>query len=469
MPSPARVFFLLPGPYVYEDRCQAFVGRSSLFGYREPVEETAAAGLLIMQGARCGLCYAAAEGLSDRKVLARILAFAPDLLLISTSFPGHGEDLAWAGRIKQALPGCRVAARGGQMPFVDRQRLFSRFPALDAIVPADYGENLAGWLKQGLSQSAPGVILRDRPETDRVPARFAAPLSDLSAGRRILRHSAYPSPDTGRPMASILCGTGCSHRCSFCLAPLVSGNAPRFREPEDIAEEMLRAKGEHGIRRFFLRADDLCADRGFVLDLCEAIARRAPGLRFVATARADGIDAEIASALSRAGCWGLSMGLESGSADTLARVKKGLGRDAAERALKSCRENRIMSMGYFMLGFPWETGEDVRKTLEEAKRLAPDVCEYFFPYPFPGTGLFGEALRLGLVDEDAPLPQSQVRPLFAPRDMSREELLRLRGRARRSPRAIIRAAAAVLRQARSPREALDMAASRLWALGRALG
>ncbi|MEW5734892.1 MAG: B12-binding domain-containing radical SAM protein [Thermodesulfobacteriota bacterium] len=467
-PKSPRVFFLLPGPYVYEDRCQAYIGRGSVFGYREPVEEMAAARAMMAKGADCALCHAAAEGLSAPSILSRIASFAPDLVILSTTFPGHASDLAWAAKIKAALPGCVVAARGGQMPFVNRQRLFSRFPDLDAIVLPDYDESLSGWMAQGFSGPSPGILLRDRPEPEGLPSAFSGLLVDLHPARRIVVRSAFRSPDTGEPLATILAGAGCGRRCSFCLAPMVSGRTPLFREPEEIAGEMAKARAELGFRRYFLRADDLCADRTFVLSLCETLARYEPGARFVTTARADGVDDETARALARAGCWGLSLGLESGSQQTLSRTRKGLTPQSAERALAACRRHGIMTLGYFMLGFPWETKDDVMKTLEAARRLAPDVCEFFFPYPFPGTALYEEAASLGLVREDSPPPCSQVVPVCVPPGMSPQELIRLRNQARRAPRALLRAARAILRQARTPADALHIATSRLAALPRAL-
>ncbi|MBW1988931.1 MAG: radical SAM protein [Deltaproteobacteria bacterium] len=444
----SRILFLLPGPYVYEDRCQAYIRRGSLFSFREPVEEMAGAAVLQQRGAECAILHPEASMWSRKRTLRAVADFAPDLIILSTTFPGHNEDLAWIKGIKAAVPAARIAARGGQMAFVDAARLLERFPGLDGVL---FGETdqVLGSLDLEDPAGSPGVVWRNGDSLVRGPdPGLVSDIDGLPFPARALVHQGnYPSPDTGRPMATVTASRGCPRQCAFCLAPAVSGNRFRLRSPRTVAEEIQECRARFGVENFFLRAEDLASPREWTLGLCEELCRKAAGIRFVCAARADGLDADVAAALSRAGCWGVSVGVESGSARTLEQSKKALDPSAAFAAVENCRSQGIVTLAYFLVGFPWETRRDVQATLRLAKNLKSPVTEIFFPYPYPGTGLYGLAKEAGLVNQDNPPRRSQQVPVFLPKDMTARELLSLRNRTRLAPGNLLRSAGAMLSQA----------------------
>ena len=59
----------------------------------------------------------------------------------------------------------------------------------------------------------------------------------------------------------------------------------------------------------------------------------------------------------------------------------------------------IPLFGFFMIGFPWETKEDIKKTERLIHKINPDFIELHVAMPYYGTGLFEECEKLGVLKE----------------------------------------------------------------------
>jgi radical SAM superfamily enzyme YgiQ (UPF0313 family) len=442
-----KATFLLPGPYIYEDRCQTYIGRGSLFSYREPVEEMYAASILESFGVACEIIHASPAGMKRDDVLRRLSLFDPDAVIISTSFPSHVEDLGYVQPIRRLLQGAIIAARGGQMAHVDRANLMKRYSGLDAIISGETEKTLRRLFSDSTEDATPGLTCRiDGELVDRLPERsFDEPDDFLMPARHLLDHGLYRSPDGGRSMATVTVSHGCHMECIFCPAPAVSGGRIRCRGAESIVREIIECGNRYGIRDVFLRGDNLTFPRKWMLTLCGEIASKAPGVRWVCSARADCLDLELAKAMKDSGCWGIGIGAESGSQRTLERMKKGLTPERIREAVDACSAQGLVTMTYFMIGFPWESAGDIRNTVEFSKGLGSDFVEFFFPYPYPGTRLFEEARKSGIISVDNPPSRPQQEPVFIPSGVSRRELLSMRNSARLTAPLILRGIMAMVR------------------------
>src|SRR3989344_6872310 len=106
------------------------------------------------------------------------------------------------------------------------------------------------------------------------------------------------------------------------------------------------------------------------------------------------------SLLVESGLESLQPGIESGSDRILGLIKK---RETAEVYLEA---NRVLSgidlrpLYNFMLGFPTETLDEMKATLNLAWRLLEEntkamVAGVYVAVPYPGTELYEEALKHG--------------------------------------------------------------------------
>ena len=92
-------------------------------------------------------------------------------------------------------------------------------------------------------------------------------------------------------------------------------------------------------------------------------------------------------------------GLESGNQKTLDRINKGITLEQIEKGARECKEAGLQPHVTCMLGYPWETLEDAKRTVGFAKRLFKlgyiDTLQATVCIPYPGTPLYKECLENG--------------------------------------------------------------------------
>jgi len=90
-------------------------------------------------------------------------------------------------------------------------------------------------------------------------------------------------------------------------------------------------------------------------------------------------------------------GLESGSPKVLRQIKKGISVEKMIAVFGWAREFGIERRGYFIMGLPDETVDDLRLTEQLVERLDPEVFGITIVCPYPGTDLY-DPTRHGSVD-----------------------------------------------------------------------
>ena len=118
-------------------------------------------------------------------------------------------------------------------------------------------------------------------------------------------------------------------------------------------------------------------------------------MRWKCEARADHLDDEICELMAEAGCERVKIGFESGSDRILSQVKKLETRDEMLEGAAMLRKAGVPFSGYFMAGFPGETDEDVRQTIDFAKRVEADYYSLSVLAPYYGTELYDQLMENG--------------------------------------------------------------------------
>ena len=91
--------------------------------------------------------------------------------------------------------------------------------------------------------------------------------------------------------------------------------------------------------------------------------------------------------------------MESANDATLRRVKKPNYIKLAPPIVEAAKRLDIEVRGFFMIGFPGETIEEVRRTVDYARRLNLAVSAFALVTPLPGTALYKECVAAGMIDE----------------------------------------------------------------------
>nr|MCR5207680.1 radical SAM protein [Eubacterium sp.] len=117
----------------------------------------------------------------------------------------------------------------------------------------------------------------------------------------------------------------------------------------------------------------------------------------------------LCTKLKLAGCFMLAIGFESGSDETLKKIKKGACLKDSLNAVRLAKEAGLPVFGFFMIGFPWETEEDIKQTLDFALSLGISYAEIHIAMPFYGTGLYDYCAEYGTL-KDSPYGFDVVNP-----------------------------------------------------------
>ena len=122
-------------------------------------------------------------------------------------------------------------------------------------------------------------------------------------------------------------------------------------------------------------------------------------LSFPNALRGDRVDTELIEKMAEAGTKFISYAVETASPRLQKMIKKNLNLDKIFRAIEYTAEANIVTRGFFMIGFPTETEEEVLQTIEFAKASSLCGATFFTVVYFPGTELFKLAQTLGYFQE----------------------------------------------------------------------
>jgi anaerobic magnesium-protoporphyrin IX monomethyl ester cyclase len=229
----------------------------------------------------------------------------------------------------------------------------------------------------GIRRGPPGDFIRD---LDALPMpQTAADLFDAAW---------YDDGGGGTAPGGVLTSRGCPARCTFC-ANYVTGRKFRHRSPANVVEELSAWHRRTGQTFFPFWDDALTADRRRLAPLCRAFREDLDfDLTWSAITRANHVTPEHLRTMRDAGA---NYGVESGDAEILAAIRKGVTTDQVERALEWSKELGLRTATNFMLGFPQETPAALERTLRFMERIAPLVDTFStlgVVVPFPGTPIY---------------------------------------------------------------------------------
>ena len=307
--------------------------------------------------------------------------------------------------------GAHTIAFGTHVTPMHRETM-ERFPALDFVLrgepeltlrelvdtleKADFRPQTPNSKSQTPLELIEGLVWRRGEEIVVNPERpLIQNLDDLPLPlHHLLPLDRYRIPMIKGVYSFVVTSRGCPGGCTFCIKHVTYGRSVRLRSPENILEELLLLQ-HLGIHNVHMYADLFTVDREQVVGLCELILEAGLGLHWTCNSRVDFVDEELLRLMARAGCWTISWGLESGSAEILRRVHKGTNLAQAERALRWARAAGILNWGYFIIGLPGETEETIRQTIRFAKAMPIDIALFHIAAPYPGTPFYREVLANG--------------------------------------------------------------------------
>jgi radical SAM superfamily enzyme YgiQ (UPF0313 family) len=190
-------------------------------------------------------------------------------------------------------------------------------------------------------------------------------------------------------LTSFDAGRGCPFVCSFCTIINVHGRKSRFRTPDDI-ERIVRENAEQQIKSFFITDDNFARNKNWEPIFDRLIALKREGLGVHLTLQVDTQCHKIPRFIEKAAAAGtkrIFIGLEAINPDNLAAANKKQNKITDYRQmLLVWRKHRVFIDGGYIIGFPGDTPETIRRDVEILKRELPmDRVQFYCLTPLPGS------------------------------------------------------------------------------------
>ncbi len=205
--------------------------------------------------------------------------------------------------------------------------------------------------------------------------------------------NSYPAAPHGTftknfPVAPIIVTRGCPYQCTFCAGFKITGRKLRSRSVGNVIKEMELLYYKYSVREFHIEDDNFTLKKDLVIGICGEIIKRKLKISWSCPngIRLDTLDEELVKLMEKSGCYSIAVGIESGSDKILKSMKKLLNKAKIKEKINMIKKNtKIKITGFFMIGYPRETEEDVLETIRFAKELKIDKADFAFMMPLPGT------------------------------------------------------------------------------------
>ncbi|MEJ2068475.1 MAG: radical SAM protein, partial [Deltaproteobacteria bacterium] len=251
-------------------------------------------------------------------------------------------------------------------------------------------------------EKVPGLVIKSKVNgvVNTGPHRVIDDLDDIPfPARNLVPYEKYSSLLTrGRVATTMITSRGCPFKCTFCDRPHL-GKKFRARSPQNVVDEMEECVNM-GISEFLIYDDTFTVDKKRVISICDEIVRRKLDIGFDIRARVDTVNADVLRALKRAGCQGIHYGVEAATDKILKVLNKGITIEQVREVFKLTKKHKIPILAYFMIGNPNETRSDIETTFRIMKQLKPDYVHVTIFTPFPGTKIYLDGLRSGMIKND---------------------------------------------------------------------
>ncbi|MFN2367681.1 MAG: radical SAM protein, partial [Desulfurivibrionaceae bacterium] len=360
-------------------------------------------------------CYAHPD--SDALILDYIREKRPAFAGFSCTTSSFLDGVRIAEMVKAELAGVRTVF-GGVHVSAMQEKVLEDFPVVDFVVVGEGEETLTELLRAGNSKPA-GVVYNGYRQTRLELDSLPFPAYEKLAGYP----DAYMLPIFNYPKApntSCISSRGCPYACSYCDRSVFRRNF-RYNSAEYLYGHLRYLKERFGIRHINFYDDQFTFNRERVVDFTTMMIEQPLGMTFNCAVRAEHIDFDLLKLMKKAGCWMISLGIETGDPDLLAQHRQNADLDMLAEKIRLIKKAGIRVKGLLMMGLPGETESSIRKSMDYVFSLPIDDFNLAKFTPFPGSPIYQNIHELGEFEEEwEKMDCMSFR--FIPHGMSRERL-----------------------------------------------
>lgn len=349
-------------------------------------------------------CFAHPD--SDDLIDALVRTRKPQFIGATCTTAGFLDTIRIFQRVKRIHPDI-VTLAGGPHVSALREQLVQDYPALDiAVIGEGEGPLKALMDAQGDPKGIPGLVYRDAGEIIFTGVqKDLVDLDDLPLpAYDKLRGfpDKYQLPIFNYPQApntSCISSRGCPYQCSYCDRS-VFRRSFRYNSADYLYAHLQMLKERFGIRHVNFYDDQFTFNRDRVAAFCQRMINEPLHMTFNCAVRAEHVDRDLLVLMKRAGCWMISLGIETGDPDLLAQHRQNPDLEHMAETVRLIHRLGMRVKGLFMIGLPGETEQSFQKTMDYVFSLPIDDLNLAKFTPFPGSPLYETIHDLGQFEEN---------------------------------------------------------------------
>ncbi len=377
-------------------------GNMYVFPFEPPLGLASILSALKQKGIDSGLLDMQAEKFELADLELFLVKHKPGYVGISamtTTYPAAKEI---ARLVKGKLPNCRVIL-GGVHPTIMPEETIKE-SCFDYIVCGEAEESLVQLLTNGSPEGIDGIGYRDGSKyiiPDKTPHLHDLdlyPMPDYNSFP-VQKYVKYNQSLRSLKAISMIVSRGCPYPCSFCAVNQTMGQNIRFQNHAKVVSEMQFLQNRYALEGIWFKDSIFNMNKKWVKNFCDEIINRNLKIKWQINTRVDLIGESQLEEMVAAGLSQIDIGIESGSPKSLKTLKKNITVNQIGPAV-SLAQKQVKVSGFFMIGIPGETEEDITKTFELAKRLELDKTSWSIFTPLPGSLLFNNLRTQGRLPKD---------------------------------------------------------------------
>lgn len=363
-----------------------------------------------------------------------VKSWNPDIVGLSMLTPTVPKGYAAAKKLKEEIPEVPIIAGGPHPTFMYNEALENGIDIV-AMGEGEYTtlEIVNTIERNGLEPNSllriNGIAFKDKRE-ERIKVTSPRPpilnLDELPwPARHLLPMEKYTLLNKPIKVAHIMASRGCPYGCAYCSTSYFWGRRIRYRSAKNVADEVEYLHDKYKVRYVVFSDDELVINKKFVRGYIKEMKERGLELPFACGARVDHVNKDFMKFLYDNGCVIIYFGVESANQETIDKIGKRIKIEQAMRVFQWKKELKGAAMGSFILGFPWETLDDMKKTIDFAIKLDPDYAQFTALTPYPGTPMYSYAKKHNLIEDWDWEHWTTVRAVMRGFHFSREELAKM--------------------------------------------
>jgi len=327
----------------------------------------------------------------------------PAIVGITCGSATYPRCVETAKAIKEAKPDCKIVVGGWHASYMPDSLL--AHPEIDYVVMGE-GERAISQLAKAITSgnesaaiAIPGVACQRNGVNIKKPPQYIENMDEIPyPARHLLPLELYDRTIEfldSKPADVMSISRGCVFNCGFCETRKLWGNICRGFSPKRVIGEIEDLQSRYGTRGIYFINDNFTLRKEATTEICNQMIEKKLGLQWVCDTRVDLVNNDLLALMAKAGCHTIWFGVESASPKILKRIGRNTTPEQVKEAFKLCKKNGIQTACSFMLGLPDETLADMETSLNFAKKLDPDWCQFNTFIAYPDSQLYNELLEGG--------------------------------------------------------------------------